>query len=171
MSNFTKGSIELLTVCVETCKYMEQEDHTYDEFMDKIQKLLPYLYMKAAMAEKPKAMVYDSEPEKFVTEVDYTIMLKSMAALFGKEDVYLTVMHKDMTYSDTPISAKISEDLADIYQSIKDFAKVGALGNEDLLNDGLMVLLDDFYAYWGQKLLNTMGAIHSILMHKYEAKS
>lgn len=166
MSNFTKGSIEFLTVCVETCKFMEQENHTLEDFLDKSQKLLPFIYMKAAMVEKPSKMIYDTDPEKSVTEIDYNLMQKMIAKLLGNDDKYLTAMHQDMKFSDTPIAAFISEDLADVYQSMKDFAAVGALGNEDLLNDALIVCINDFQAYWGARLLNALTAIHKIMIER-----
>ena len=39
----------------------------------------------------------------------------------GDKDDYLDVFVQDMVYSDQPIKKSISEDLADIYQDLKDF--------------------------------------------------
>ena len=39
----------------------------------------------------------------------------------AEKDDYLDVFIQDMVYSDQPITRNISEDLADIYQAIKDF--------------------------------------------------
>ena len=72
-----------------------------------------------------------------------------------------------MAYSDTPIKATISEDLADIYQDIKDFVSVYRLGFDETMNDSLAVCKENFGLYWGQKLVNTLRALHDV---KYNVK-
>ena len=161
-SHLTKGSIEFLTIALETCKYMESEELQPTDFIDKMRKLLPLLYLKTAMVELPKNMVYDEEPERFVTEKDYDDMRQRLSILMGNTDQYLTAVHPDISMSDTTIAANISEDLTDIYQNIKDFVSIGQLGNEDLMNDALIVCLTEFKNYWGTKLLNAQLALHLI---------
>ncbi len=45
----------------------------------------------------------------------------NLAGILAEKDDYLDVFIQDMVYSDQPIKKNISEDLADIYQAIKDF--------------------------------------------------
>ena len=67
-----------------------------------------------------------------------------------------------MVYSDQPIKRCISEDLADIYQDIKDFIFVFQLGFNETMNDALVVCRENFGTLWGQKLVNTMRALHDV---------
>ena len=68
----------------------------------------------------------------------------------------------DMKYSDQPITKYISEDLADIYQDIKDFIFVFQLGLNETMNDALAICQENFALYWGQKLVNTLRALHDV---------
>ena len=74
----------------------------------------------------------------------------------------------DMAYSDEPIKKNISEDLADIYQDIKDFIFVFQLGLNETMNDSLAICQENFGLLWGQKLVNTMRALHDV---KYSPKA
>ncbi|CUQ64955.1 Uncharacterised protein [Dorea longicatena] len=67
-----------------------------------------------------------------------------------------------MKYSDQPITRNISEDLADIYQDIKDFIFVFQLGFNETMNDSLAICQENFRLHWGQKLVNTLRALHEV---------
>ena len=55
-----------------------------------------------------------------------------------------------------------SEDLADIYQDIRDFIFVFQLGLNETMNDSLAACQEHFALYWGQKLVNTLRALHDV---------
>ena len=60
------------------------------------------------------------------------------------------------------IKKSISEDLADIYQDIKDFIFVFQLGLNETMNDSLAICQENFGMLWGQKLVNTLRALHDV---------
>ena len=70
------------------------------------------------------------------------------------QDDYLEVFLPDMAYSDTPIKKCISEDLADIYQDLKDFICVFQSGLNVTMNDSLCVCKEHFEEL--QSLLNEL---------------
>ena len=80
----------------------------------------------------------------------------------GDKDDYLDVFVQDMVYSDQPIKKSISEDLADIYQDIKEFIFVFQLGLNETMNDSLAICQENFGMLWGQKLVNTLRALHDV---------
>ena len=162
MSQLMKGSIEFLTVAIETCKFIEKEDNEPKAFVDTMRKLLPLLYLKASMADRPNGFIYDEEPERFVTEQDYEQMREDLRELLGTADQYLTAIHPDIAFSDTTVVGTISEDLADVYQNLKNFVSISQLGNEDLMSDALLVCLTEFKSYWGTRLLSAQLALHLI---------
>lgn len=49
-------------------------------------------------------------------------MRDSISAVLGENDMYLDTAVEDMRYSDTPVAVSLSEQLADIYQQLADFA-------------------------------------------------
>jgi hypothetical protein len=78
----------------------------------------------------------------------------------GEQDDYLDVFVEDMKYSDSPILMTISENLADIYQDLKNFAYIYKIGVEDEMLAAVETVKRNFENYWGQKLTNVLRAIH-----------
>jgi hypothetical protein len=107
-------------------------------------------------------MIGDESPETYVTEEIYEVLRINLASILAEKDDYLEVFLPDMAYSDEPIKKNISEDLADIYQDIKDFIFVFQLGLNETMNDSLAACQEHFALYWGQKLVNTLRALHDV---------
>ena len=104
----------------------------------------------------------EASPE-FVSEEDYAGVRYRIAQILKAEDIYLDVFMEDMKYSDQPISAFISEDIADIYQDLRNFISVYQYRISEQMNDALFTCLQNFKIYWGQKLVNVMRPIHTLL--------
>ncbi|WP_071149995.1 DUF5063 domain-containing protein [Bacteroides ndongoniae] len=159
---FDRNVVEFVTVAAEFCKFLEQaEGMKRATFVDTSLKILPLLYLKASMMPKCEMMGEDM-PENFVTEETYEIVRMNLAGILAEKDDYLDVFVSDMKYSDQPITKYISEDLADIYQDIKDFIFVFQLGLNETMNDALAICQENFALYWGQKLVNTLRALHDV---------
>jgi hypothetical protein len=163
---YSRDSIEFVTVAVQYCAYLENfENVTESELTDKLTKILPLLYLKASLVPETGA-VNDENPEITVTEGSYSYISSKLYDVFGWNDTYLEVFLQDMKYSETPVSASISEDLADIYQDTKNFITIFEQGITENMNDALYVCTENFKTYWGQKLVNVLRALHSL---KYSA--
>ena len=159
---FEKNVIEFVTVAAEFCAFLERAEHMKRKaFVDTSLKILPLLYLKASLLPKCET-IGDEAPETYVTEEIYEILRINLAGLMGEKDDYLDVFVQDMVYSDQPIKKSISEDLADIYQDIKDFIFVFQLGLNETMNDSLAICQENFGLLWGQKLVNTLRALHDV---------
>lgn len=160
---YSRDSIEFVTVAVQFCAYIESFDDTIteSELTDKLTKILPLLYLKASLIPETDT-VNEDDPEISVTEHDYNYIISKLNHVFGVNDTYLEVFLQDMKYSETPISANISEDLADIYQDLKNFVTIFERGITENMNDALYVCTENFKMYWGQKLVNALRALHSL---------
>ena len=157
---FGRDVIEFVTVAAEFCKYMEQaEGKQRTTFVDTTLKILPLLYLKATLLP-PCETLGEDLPEHYVTEETYEVLRMTLASILAEKDAYLDVFMEDMKYSDQPITRYISEDLADIYQDIKDFIFVFQLGLNETMHDALAICQENFRLYWGQKLVNTLRALH-----------
>ncbi len=133
---FDKNVIEFVTVAAEFCAFLERAERTRrSDFVDTSLKILPTL-SKASMLPKCET-IGDELLETYVTEEIYEILRINLSELLGDKDDYLDVFVQDMVYSDQPIKKSISEDLADIYQDIKDFIFVFQLGLNETMNDSL----------------------------------
>lgn len=159
---YSPGVIEFVTVAAETCLFLEHAgEFSRTDFVQKTVKILPLLYLKASLLEIPEP-VFDDAPERFVSEDDYLFVKEQLEQVLGPDDSYLETFHPDMAISDTPIAAFISENLADTYQELKDFAANYQLADMDIMNDALVACLEAFGEHWGQKLLNALRALHAI---------
>ena len=136
------------------------------DFVDKLLKVLPLLYLKASLLPACERLE-DDDLETFVTEADYNQLRSEIAALLGDGDDYLEVFLEDMAYSDTPIRQEISESLADIYQVLKDFICVYQLGLPQTMNDALVACRERFAEYWGQRLVNVMRPLHELKYNRH----
>ncbi len=159
---YSKQSIEFATVAVETCLFLEKtSDESKTGFVNKAIKLLPLLYLKTVQLDLPENDEVEVDIERFVTEDDYLFVKNKVEALLGEDDSFLEVFHPDMPYSDAPIAAFVSENLADIYQELKDFAANFQIGVDDIMLSALYAVVDGFMEHWGQKLLNVLRALHA----------
>ncbi|MBR2936496.1 MAG: DUF5063 domain-containing protein [Paludibacteraceae bacterium] len=157
---YSEAAIEFVTVAVQLCLYLEQvKEQEKSDFIEKMLCILPLLYLKARLLPKATEEM-DGYPERFVTEMEYEEMRQCVAGLMGEDDAYLEVFVEDMRYSDEPITAFISENIADIYQEIKDLACNYQTREESVMNDALVSCLEGFEQHWGQKLLNVLRALH-----------
>ena len=85
-----------------------------------------------------------------MTEEDYLYVKEQVEQMLGADDSYLEVFHPDMALSDTPIAAFVSENVADIYQELKDFAANYQTVDTDIMNDALVACLQGFADHWGK---------------------
>jgi hypothetical protein len=159
---YQEPAIEFETVAVQLCLYLEQvAEHEKSDFIEKMLCLLPLLYLKARLLPKATEEM-DGYPERFVTEQEYEDLRQLIAQQLGSDDAYLEVFVEDMRYSDEPITAFISENIADIYQEIKDLACNYQTREEAIMNDALVSCLEAFEQHWGQKLLNVLRPLHAL---------
>lgn len=154
--------LEFVTVAVQYCAFLEQaEGSDRRTFVDTMLKLLPLLYLKGALIPKYEPMTGDSLQD-YVTEENYNIVRNNIAFVMGEQDDYLDVFVEDMKYSESPILCTISENLADIYQDLKNFACTIKDGIEESMELALFECKCNFETYWGLKTANTMRALHEV---------
>ena len=159
---YQEPAIEFVTVAVQLCLYLEQvAEQEKSDFIEKMLCLLPLLYLKARLLPKANEEM-DGYPERFVTEQEYEDLRQMVAQKLGSDDAYLEVFVEDMRYSDEPITAFISENIADIYQELKDLACNYQTREEAVMNDALVSCLEGFEQHWGQKLLNVLRPLHAL---------
>ena len=152
-SVYEKNIVEFVTVAVEYCAFLEQTaEKSYEHFTKVVQKLLPLLYLKASLVEKPAFMGDDDLPAA-VGEIEYERVRSAIAGKLGGDDDYYNGEQ----------GGTISECLADIYQSLKDFVMIYKEGDQQASSDALYNCTDDFEHYWGARLIEAMNALHGVV--------
>ena len=161
---YSKNVIEFATVANEFCSFIEAVDQFQrKDFITRVQKLFPLLYLKAALLPEPDIEMSDDAPEKFVSEEDYNFILHKLEIKFGQFDAYHEVFDPSMQYSEVALEASISENIADVYQDLKDFILSYRIGTLEVMNDALWECRTNFEQYWGQRLVNGLRAIHNLV--------
>ena len=159
---YKDSTIAFVTAAAQTCLLIEKcAEHERDEWREQMLRLLPVLYLRTRLLE-PAERMSEEEPQRFVTEEDYNFVLVGMRELLGTDDAYLDVFVDGGIYTDEVQTAYISEGLADIYQELKDLAAAFQTGQEEIMNDAVVICREAFDAHWGRKLLAVMRALHEI---------
>ena len=108
------NSIAFIGLCNEYCTALENaRESTREELVERMLNLLPRMYIAAT--DLKVNMIEPEEPyiEGSLDEDYYEAIRRNVENLLGPDDIYLEVFEEDMKYSDTPVSASISEGLAD----------------------------------------------------------
>jgi hypothetical protein len=152
-----------VAVANEYCKYAEHAPQLKgDELLRILQRILPLMYLKASLLPQLNPYFEDGN-EKFVTESDWTVIRETMRKKFGTADDFLEVFDEKINETEGPVISTISENMADIYQDIKDFLLLYQTGTAEVMNDALWECRMNFENFWGQKLVNAMRAIHKFI--------
>ncbi len=160
---YSRNVMEFVTVANEYCTLIESApNYSRFEFVTIITRVLPLIYLKASLLPLVEQELDDSI-EKSVDEMSYLLVREALNSKFGRFSDYLEVFTEDMKHSDTTVIAFIPEDLTDIYQDLKDFVEAYRLGVTEIMNDALADLVTNFREFWGQRLVNTLRALHSLL--------
>ncbi|NOY95393.1 MAG: DUF5063 domain-containing protein [Chlorobi bacterium] len=161
---YSKNVVEFVTVANEFCRIVEEVGrYRITEALGKAQKILPLVYLKAALLPSVEKM-FEEDVQKFVSELDYNVLLQKWMQLLGEHDSFMEVFEPGIEFNDQPVNLSISESILDIYQVLKNFVVSYSSVNEDIMNDALSDCIINFEQYWGQELVNVLRAVHMLLV-------
>jgi hypothetical protein len=160
---YSNNVIEFVAVANEFCKYMEHAAEIKGiEMLGIMQRILPLLYLKASLLPELEPYFEDGN-EKFVTEEGWFRIHDILLEKFGTANDYLEVFDEKINETDGPVVASLAENMADIYQDLKDFLLLYQTGTQEVMNDAVWECRMSFENYWGQKLTNSLRAIHRFI--------
>jgi len=167
---YSKNVIELITVANEFCSFLEHsEEMETSDFLGRLQKMLPLLYLKASLLPSFE-MEADDELEKYVNELDYNLIQQKVLHHTGAGDDYQEVFLSGMQFSESALTASIAENVADIYQDMKDLVMSFRTLDEEVMALALSESQNNFAHLWGQKLVNSLRAIHNLIYGESSAE-
>jgi hypothetical protein len=156
---YSTSVIEMLKVANEYCIYLENtENLSRNEIMPFIQRIVPLLYLKGSLL--PNVEVDDIEAsERFVTGEQWEGVFNFIRKQFAELDEYWFLNYNSPDQTD-PVKASISENLADIYQDLKDFVmlyqKPARASKQNAVRDCKHL----FETHWAAKALQLIQWIH-----------
>ncbi len=160
---YSKNVVEFVTVANEYCITIEHVARlSVRENLQKLQKIIPLLYLKATVLPKPEQLL-DEELEKYVTELDYNVLHQKWLQQLNEYDNFYEVFDPNIQFGQETVTSSISENLMDIYQDLKNFLISYSIGNEEVMNDALYECIYHFEEFWGQQLVNVLRAVHMLI--------
>jgi hypothetical protein len=160
---YTRHVVEFVAVANEYCRYAEHASELKGkELLNILQRLLPLLYLKATFLPVLNPVCEDGN-EKFVMEPDWFVIHDAFKTRFGTANDYLEVFDEKINEEEGPFVSSLAENMADIYQDLKDLLMLYQTGTKEVMNDALWECRMSFENYWGQKLVNALRAIHMFI--------
>ncbi len=149
--------LELIRVAHEFCVFTEDIEKTdIKDILSFYQKVLPLMYIKGSLLPK-LTDVDDSFAERYVSEEHWERVFMNIKTKFGDDEIYWVVdQNKEL------MKASIAENIADIYQDMKDFVvlfqKSQLAAKENAVAD-----VSKFLAiHWGPRLTAALNHIHNL---------
>ena len=106
--------------------------------------------------------VLESPGEPTVTEQEWSALFQRVSMILGPHNDILRMAEEGEFDRSELVNHTISEDLADLYQELRDFTSIYSLGMEELMNDAAWELKERFGEHWGAKLLRVLLALHEM---------
>ena len=162
MEKLTPNELAFIALSNEYCHALEHagDYESHDQFVAQMLKLLPRLYITIGDIED------DTYCEAFIDQAleedVYEIVRERVAQIMAEEDIYLEVFMEDMKYSETPITASVSENLADLYQEFFNLIHSVQEALTETQHEMLCQCKINFINYWGQTLCNVLRALNAI---------
>lgn len=153
------------------CQWLEEAgQHSAVTFIRQSLRTLSSVYHNLVSLDEMEP-VMESSNEKFVTEQDWSAVYQQVMKLLGKHNEYLRIADDEEFDRSDLVTHKVSEDLADIYQDLKDFTLQYRQGIEEVMNDAVWEVMDNFENYWGVKLLNALQALNKLYVSKVDPEA
>ena len=165
---YASEMVEFVTASNGLCHFLEQmQGEEGRSFIVSAIQLLSAIYATFVKlgASEP---VYDTALEPTVTEQDWSTIYQKVARVLGPYNDYLRPAEVDEFDRSEMVRHTISEDMADLYQELKDFTVTYSRGMEELMNDAAWELGERFSEHWGKKLLLSLLALHDLYIRGVE---
>ncbi len=159
---YSHDTLEFATVAASFCQTLEHaSEMEAADFVERMLRMAPLVYLKARLLPVLDEEA-DEAPSERVTEQDYNYVLMGVRGLLGEHDEYMQVANPDELATEETVWQSVSEQLADVYQPVRNFLAVYEDAAEWQMQAALVALEHSFAEYWGGELLDAMGRMHRL---------
>ncbi len=159
---YSSEMVEFVTSANAYCRLLEKPEGVDGKaFINQSVKRLSGVYatiLKIAATEP----VIDSQPESTVSEQDWSMVYQRISLFLGPHNETLRAADEDEFDRSDLVAHTVSEDMADVYQELRDFTTIYSRGMEELINDASWELNERFGEHWGEKLLRALTTLHNL---------
>jgi len=157
--------LEMFTVANEYCLFLEKaEEYPTEVLLDFLLKISPLLYLKGALLP---AIITENEDkeERFVVEQQWEDLHNVLKDKFKENNVFHKLASPD-TLSGDEMKGSIAENVADIYQDLKDFVMLYMKNTYTAKEAAVFQCYLLFRSHWGPLLLEIQPQLHQLLYDK-----
>ena len=158
---YSKNVIEMLTLANEYTLFIEKsDDYSKEDVLEYLRKMFPMLYLKASLLPDIAPVNPDAN-ERYVSEELWENIFNILRNKFQTDDEYWYINNSDISDID-PIKASLSENIADIYQDLKDFILLYQKNMWDAKENAVYQCKVLFKERWGHIVVNALKYIHHL---------
>ncbi len=159
---YSSEMVNFVTISNSFCQFLEQlKEEDGKAFIEQSVKQLSDVYA-SFMKLRDTEPVYESAGESMVSEQDWSAVYQRILLLLGPHNDILRQAEDDEFDRSDLVTHTISEDMADVFQEMRDFTANYRRGIEELMNDAAWDLGEHFAEHWGKKLLRSLMALHEL---------
>jgi hypothetical protein len=154
--------LEFLTVANEYCLLIEKcKNYPRESLLQIIYRILPLIYLKGSLL--PEITPEDeAQQERYVTEEQWEERLNELKDILANTDIYWDIHHPEDKVPEN-YQASVAEDLADLYQEMKDFVILYQKPLTAAKENAVAACRHFFGEHWGRKALKATLIIHQHL--------
>jgi hypothetical protein len=154
--------VEFVKAANEYCAFMEElKGDEGRSFIEDSIRHLSSVYARILRTGDTET-VFETPAEPTVTEQEWSTLFQKIAMILGPHNDILRMAREGEFDRSELVNHTISEDLADLYQELRDFTIIYSRGIEELMNDAAWELKERFIEHWGVKLLRALQALHEL---------
>lgn len=162
-----KNALEMLIVANEFCLFMEEmEDKPKKPVYDFVHRVMPLMYTKGSLLPDVE-VEYPEANMRFVTEEQWEQLFTQLREKFGKDDEFW-IIDPEYINETEPLKASLSENLADIYQDMKDFILLYQKNTIAARQNALSDCKELFSDHWGYRISKIMMQLHHLIYNTEE---
>lgn len=162
-----KNALEMLIVANEFCLFMEEmEDKPKKPVYDFVHRVMPLMYTKGSLLPDVE-VEYPESNMRFVTEEQWEQLFTQLREKFGKDDEFW-IIDPEYINETEPLKASLSENLADIYQDMKDFILLYQKNTIAARQNALSDCKELFSDHWGYRISKIMMQLHHLIYNAEE---
>jgi len=152
--------VEMLMVANEYCVFMEKADsQSSEKVIAFFTKIAPLLFLRGNLLPEIE-QEEDFIADRFVTEEQWENVFKTLRKIFGPLDSYFA-----LNETHDIIEASLSDNMADIYQDMKDFVMVFQKNTYQSRLNAITQARILFAERWGSVLLQALFTCHKISLN------
>jgi hypothetical protein len=163
----SKLVLELVAVAHDFCSSLDKaEEYPRSKLLTYLQRILPLVYIRAALLPAPEVRD-EGAIEHYVTEEQWEELFNRLREKFGEQDLYYYIDPLEKINQDA-VRASLSENLADIYQDLKDFLLLYQNPLVTFRENAVADCKRLFETRFGYRIVNSLSALHTLIYGSQE---